>query len=286
MQAWIEILLRSIALFFVTLFFIRIMSRRNITQTTPFNFVNYIVIAVIASLMSVGIIANLVFGFIALSIWIIFSIALDYLTIRSKWVHDWVNGKETVLIKHGKIMEQNLLETRITAEELLRDLRSKNIFNLTDVEFAVMESTGEINAFLKADKKPVTAYDLGKKAAPRAEPQTVILDGNMLDESLASLGLNREWLKMQLGKIGVSIDNVFLGQVDSFGDLYIDLYDDSIVIPQPKVKEMLYATLQKSQADLMAFALQTKDQSAKSMYSENADKLGQLMRKIEPYLLR
>ena len=131
MQAWIEILLRSIALFFVTLFFIRIMSRRNITQTTPFNFVNYIVIAVIASLMSVGIIANLVFRFIALSIWIIFSIALDYLTIRSKWVHDWVNGKETVLIKHGKIMEQNLLETRITAEELLRDLRSKNIFNLT-----------------------------------------------------------------------------------------------------------------------------------------------------------
>lgn len=286
MQPWIEMLLRSIALFVLVIFFARIMGRRNIARTTPFNFINYIVIAVIASLISVGIITNLVLGFIALGVWVLFSIALDYLSIKSKWIHDLVNGKETVLIKHGKIMEQNLLETRITAEELLRDLRSKNIFNLTDVEFAVMESTGEINAFLKADKKPVTAYDLGKKVAPKAEPQTVILDGNMMDESLASLGLNREWLKAELGKIGVSIDNVFLGQVDSFGDLYIDLYDDSIKMPQPKVKEMMYATLQKSQADLMTFALQTKDQSAKDMYTQNADKLKQLIEKIEPYLLR
>jgi len=142
--------------------------------------------------MSVHIITNLAFGLIALSIWVLFPIALDYLSLKSKWIHDAVNGKETVLIKHGKIMEENLLQTRLTAEELLRELRSKNAFNLADVEFAVIEDTGDINVFVKAHKSPVSPYDLGMKVAPLAEPQTVILDGNMLDESLFSLGFNNE----------------------------------------------------------------------------------------------
>ena len=62
-----------------------------------------------------------------------------------------MNGKGTVLIK-GKIMEENLLKARITGEELLRDLRTKNVFNLADVEFALMESNGEINVLMKSDK--------------------------------------------------------------------------------------------------------------------------------------
>ncbi|AJQ28012.1 DUF421 domain-containing protein [Pelosinus fermentans] len=286
MQTWIQILLSSVSLFFLMLILIRLMGKRNIVRMTPFRFVSYIVAAVIAAIMSLNLIANLTFGFIALSVWVLFPIALDYLSLKSKWVHDIVSGKETVLIKHGKIMEENLLQTRLTAEELLRELRSKNAFSLADVEFAVMEDTGDINVFLKSHKKPVSSYDLGMKLAPLTEPQTVILDGNMLNESLFSLGFNREWLEIQLETIGVSIDNVFIGQVDSSGDLYLDLFDDSIQIPQPKVKEMLYANFEKSQADLMSFSLETKNEAARKMYSEHAEKLEQLMEKLKPYLLR
>lgn len=286
MQPWIQILLSSVSLFVLLLLLIRLTGKRNIARMVPFRFVCYIITAVIAALMSLNLIPNLAFGFIALGVWVLFPIALEYLSLKSKWVHDLINGKETVLIKHGKIMEENLLQTRLTGEELLRELRYKNAFNLADVEFAVMEDTGDINVFIKSDKKPVSAYDLGIKVAPLAEPQTVILDSNMLNEPLSSLGFNREWLGIQLETIGVSLDNVFIGQVDSSGDLYLDLFDDSVQLPQPKVKEMLYANFEKIQADLTSFALETQNESSKKMYSAHAQKLDQLMKKLKPYLLR
>ena len=286
MQTWIQILINSVSLFFLLLISIRLMGKRNVVRMTPFRFVSYIVIAVITALMSLNIITNFAFGLIALGVWVLLPIALEFLSLKSKWIHDVVNGKETVFIKHGKIMEDNLLQTRLTAEELLRELRSKNAFSLADVEFAVMEDTGDISVLMKAHKGPVSSYDLGIKVAPAAEPQTVILDGTILDEPLFSLGLNREWLGIQLETTGVSIDNVFIGQIDSSGDLYLDLFEDSMQLPQPKVKEMLYANFESSQADLMSFALETNDEATKQMYLEHAETLKQLMEKLKPYLLR
>ena len=286
MQAWLVILIKSISLFFLTLVLIRLLGKRSINRIAPFYFVSYIVIAMLAAMISANIITNVAFGFISLLVWVLFTFVLDYLSLRSKIIHDFINGKETVLIKHGKVMDENLHKERLTAEELLRQLRYRNAFNLADVEFAVMETTGDINVYLKSDKKPVTPHDLGIKVAPQAEPQTIILDGNILYEPLSSLGLNNEWLGIQMESKGVSLDNVFIGQVDSSGDLYLDLFNDSIEIPQSKVKEMLYANLEKSQADLLSFQLETEDKNAKAMYSMNAEKLKQLINRLKPYLLR
>jgi len=286
MSEWIEILLRSGGLFLLALFLLRIMGKRQPSRMNPFNFVNYMVIAIILALISLNVIRNVALGLTALGVWVILSVALDYLALKSKWVQDLINGKATIIMKDGKVMEENLLQVRYTGEELLRDLRSKNVFNLADVEFAVMETTGDINVFLKSEKKPVTPHDLDKQVSPQPEPQTVILDGNILNEPLSNLGLNRDWLKVQLDNLGVSRDNVFIGQVDGSGELYVDLFDDAIQVPQPKVKELLYANLDKSHADLLSFALDTKDDRAKEMYLKNAKKLKQLMEKLEPYLLR
>lgn len=286
MFGWLLILSRSIIMFFLGLFAVRIMGKRQPARMNPFNFVSYIVIAIIIALTVLNVITNLAFGLIALGVWVLFPVILDYLAIKSKWIHDLLNGKEAILIKQGKIMEENLFKVRLTGEELLRELRSKNTFNLSDVEFAVMETTGDINVLLKSNRKPVTPHDLEWKVAPQAEPQTVILDGNILDEPLADMGLNREWLRLQLEKTGVSLTNVFIGQVDSYGELYLDLFDDAIILPQPKVKEMLYANLEKCQADLSNFALETQNPDAKSMYSHNAERLKNLLIKLEPYLLR
>lgn len=284
MQEWALIFSRSISLFILVWVALRLMGKRNVSQIRPFNFISYIVIAIVASLMSLNLIP-LFYGFIVLFVWVAFPIALDYLSIKSKVMHELINGKETVLIKHGKIMEENLLSARMTGEDLLAQLRSKNAFNMADVEFAVMETNGEINPYLKSHKKPVTSYDLGKKVAPQAEPQTVVLDGNMLEEPLASLGLNPEWLNVELDKMGVALENVFLGQVDSSGGLYLDLFDDAVELPQPKVKEMLYANLERSQADLATFALQTEDNEAKAMFTKDSQKLEDLLNKLRPYLL-
>ncbi|MDO0825605.1 DUF421 domain-containing protein [Desulfosporosinus nitroreducens] len=279
-----QIILKSIALFFLVWAAVRLMGKRNMSQINPFSFISYIVIAIVATLMSINLI-NLATGFITLIVWAAFPIALDYLSIKSRLMHQLINGKEAVLIKHGKIMEENLMRVRMTGEDLLAQLRSKNAFNMADVEFAVMETNGTINPYFKSDKKPVTMHDLEKMSAPQAEPQTVVLDGNMLEEPLASLGLNPQWLSTELDKMGVSLENVFLGQVDSSGDLYVDLFDDAVELPQPKVKEMLYATFEKAQADLLTFNLQTEDEKAKEMYSKNYQSLEDLLNKLRPYLL-
>jgi uncharacterized membrane protein YcaP (DUF421 family) len=287
MQNWaISLLLRTIILFLLTLVIVRVIGKVNLAKVTPFKFVSYIVIAVIAASISLGLIQNIAFGFIVLATWVLLSLALDYLSLRSKLIHDFVNGRETILMKDGKVMEENLIDVRYTGEELLRELRSKNAFNLADVEFAVMESTGEVNVLLKSDKKPVTSHDLQRKVAPLSEPETVILDGNILDESLKNRGLDREWLKVQLSGLGVSLDNVFIGQVDSSGDLFIDIFDDSIQITQPQVKELLYASISKVQSDLLTFSLETNDLKMRKMYSNNANQIKKMMDKLEPYLLR
>lgn len=286
MSEWIVILLRSIVLFFLILIALRFIGKRSITRISPFNFVTYVFIAGITALIAVNIIENWALGIIALGVWVVLTIGLEYIAMKSKWVHDWVNGKETILIKQGKIMEENLAQVRLTGEELLRELRNKNVFNLADVEFAVLETTGELDVFLKSDKKPLTAHDLGHKVAPQAEPQTVILDGNIVTESLANIGLTSQWLTSQLESTGVSLDNVFLGQVDSSGDLYLDLYNDVFPMPQPKVKELLYANLEKIQADLMTYSLSTDDTTVKEMYIKNTEKIRNVMTMMEPYLLR
>ncbi|MBU3174485.1 DUF421 domain-containing protein [Clostridium estertheticum] len=286
MNSWLIILFNSIILFFLTLVVTRFMKKRNLSKVTPFEFISYVVIALIVTLISLDIIANIYFGLTALAVWSLLPIILDYASMKSKWIYNMINGKERVLIKDGKVMEDNLAKERMTGQEFLQELRSKKSFNLADVEFAVMETTGDINVSLKADKRPVTSYDLGIKVAERAEPQTVILDGNILDEGLTNSGLNRNWLKTELENKGVVLDNVFIGEVDSSGDLYLDLFDDVIQVPKSQNKEMLYASIQKSQADLMTFALETKNESAKSMYLRNAGELDKVMKKLEPYLLR
>jgi uncharacterized membrane protein YcaP (DUF421 family) len=286
MQDWLNILIRSAALFFVALVLVRVMGKRHPVRITPFFFVVYTVISLIVSLISVNIITNAVFGMIALGVWTGLAIAIDYLALKSKMVHDFINGKEAVLIKQGKIMEDNLSRSRLTGEELLRELRAKNVFDLADVEFAVLETTGEINVLLKSDKKPVSPHHLEWKVVPRSEPHTVISDGNILDEPLADLGLNRHWVMTELQKSGAALENVFLGQVDSSGELYLDLFDDAVQLPQAKAKEMLYAAIEKSQADLTAFSLETENGQAKAMYSKNAGRLKTVMEKLKPYLLR
>ncbi|WP_297429353.1 DUF421 domain-containing protein [Clostridium sp.] len=286
MNNWLILLFNSIILFFLAIIISKYLKKKILSRATPFDFISYAVIAIIITLMSLNMIDNIYFGLTTLAVWALMPLILDYASMRSNWVYNVLHGKERVLIKNGKVMEDNLSKERITGQEFLQELRSKKAFNLADVEFAVMETTGDINISLKSDKKPVTASDLGKQVGSKTEPQTVILDGNILNEGLTNAGLNQGWLTTQLEIKGVSLENVFIGQVDSSGDLYLDLFDDMIQVPKTEIKEMLYASIEKCQADLMSFSLECDNEATKTMYTQNADKLEQVMKKLEPYLLR
>jgi len=262
------------------------MGKTNLSKISSFKLITYIVIGIISALISLNLTPNTIFPFISLVAWILLSIALDYLSIKSKLVHDIVYGKETVLVKEGKVMEENLLKVRYTGEELLRELRGKNAFSFADVEFAVMESTGDINILLKSDKKPITPHDLKINVGNLSQPETIILDGTILDNGLVNRGLDRNWLDVQLSNLEVSLENIFIGQIDSSGDLYVDLFDDLIQVPQPKVKELLYSNIEKVYSDLTSYSLETKDPVIKEMYAQNANRMKKILDALEPYLLR
>ena len=167
------------------------------------------------------------------------------LSLKNKTARDFFEGKSTVLIKDGKILEDNLKKENIRVTNYW-NFSVESAFSVAEVEFAVLEPSGELNVLLKKDSQPLTAKDIGLKVPNEKEPQTVIMDGNVLDEPLSASGHNRAWLHSELEKLGVVIENVFLGQVDSYGQLTIDIYNDKLQMPSPQNKPLLLASLKMS----------------------------------------
>jgi uncharacterized membrane protein YcaP (DUF421 family) len=284
MLNWVDIVLRSF-IFLITLFLLtKWLGKKQLAELSFFEYVTGITIGSIAAEVTMGLERHIMHGIISMTIWALFPILIGTLSLKSKNVRDFVEGKATIVIKDGKIMEENLKKERYTIDEFLEKLRSKDIFQVSDVEFAVIEPNGDISALLKKENQPLTAKDIQLKVAPINEPQTVIMDGNILDEPLSTRGLNRGWLNEELEKMGVSIENVFLGQVDSYGQLTIDLYDDKINVPSPQEKPLLLASLKKCQADLELFALQTESKKSQQMYNKNANRLNNIVNKLKPML--
>lgn len=284
MPGWLEITLRSLAIFVGIFFIIKLLGKKQLSEMSFFEYIIGITIGAIAGSLSINRDIPVIYGVISLLIWILIPYLLNYLSLKSKNVRDFIEGSESVLIKDGKIMEDNLKKESYSIENLLNQLRKKNVFSTSDVEFAVLETDGNLSVLLKKDKQPLTPNDLNIPVGIEKEPQTVVMDGQILDESLKNRGLNRSWLKTELEKIGVAIENVFLGQVDSMGQLTVDLFDDNITVPEPIQKPLLLATMKKCQADLELFALATDVTQAKQMYAKHAQEIERVITKVKPLL--
>ncbi|MFB6362984.1 DUF421 domain-containing protein [Paenibacillus elgii] len=286
MQDWIHIVFRAISTIAILFLMTRILGKKQISQLTFFEYITGITLGEVAGFMSTDVEANYLNGFIALFLWFAVPLLLEMLTLKSKRLRDWFEGKGTVFIKEGKILENNLKKERYTADELLEQLRAKNVFNVADVEFAMLEPSGEVSVLLKKENQPLTAKHLGIKTAPERESQAVIIDGNMMDEPLATAGLSREWLLTELEKIGVTLENVFMGQVDAYGGLHVDLYDDMLLVPDDVSKPLLFATLKKCEADLSLYALAVKNEGAKRVYERCVEQMKRILEQAEPLLKR
>ncbi|MBE4909438.1 DUF421 domain-containing protein [Bacillus luteolus] len=284
MSEWVEVVIRSFGILIGLFLITKLLGKKQLSKLSFFEYIAGITIGNIAGTLSMDLRLNMANGISSILVWLLFPLVLSLLSLKSKTVRDFVEGKSTVFIKNGKIMEDNLKKEQYSADELLEQLRRKNIFRVADVEFALLEPTGEITALLKREKQPLTVGDIIKNSASIKEPQTVMMDGSILDEPLSTIGLNRGWLKEELDKIGVTPENVFLAQVDSFGQLTVDLYDDKVQVPPPVTLKLLQASIKKCEADFELFALQTESQAAKEMYMKNAEKIREIENKVKPYL--
>ncbi|MDI7743468.1 DUF421 domain-containing protein [Lysinibacillus fusiformis] len=280
MPEWLDITVRSV-LFVVVLFFMtKLLGKKQIAQLSFFEYVTGITIGNIAGESIMGLDGNMIYGLLAMTVVAAIPLIAGLISLKSKKFRDFTEGRGTLFIKDGKVMEDNLKKERITADELLQLLRKKNVFQVSDVEFAVLEPTGDLSVMLKKENQPLTPKDLDMKVASIKEPQTVIMDGKILDEPLATIGYSRGWLKTELEKLGVTIENVFLGQVNSYGELTVDLFDDKLQVPSPQDRPMTLSTMKKCQADLELFALATEDKKAKQLYTKNSEKLQNAIDKV------
>ena len=284
MSDWAHIFIRSIVFILVLIVMTRLLGKKQISEISFFEYVSGITIGSIAGEVIMGLDGNIGHGILAIAVFSGITLLVDIISLKSKKFRDIVDGKGTIIIKDGKVMEDNLKKEKYSLDDLGSLLRQKDVFNTADVEFAMLEPKGDLSVLLKKENRPLTPKDLQMKVANDKVPQTVIMDGTIVNDAMAAAGKDRNWLHMELDKLGVTVENVFMGQVDSYGDLTVDLYDDKIQVPSPQVRPLLLAMIKKCQADLELFALETESDKAKVMYNKNAKKLDEVISILQPYL--
>ncbi|MCS0652720.1 DUF421 domain-containing protein [Cytobacillus firmus] len=284
MPEWLLIGARSILFVGVLFVITKLIGKKQISELSFFEYVSGITIGSIAGEIIMGLDNHWASGILSIMIFGLVTLFADMLALKSKSFRDFFEGKGTIFIKDGKILEDNLKKERYSIDDLSSLLRQKNVFKAADVEFAVLEPRGDLSIMLKKENQPLTPKDLQLNLPQEKEPQTVIMDGNILNDPLAGSGKNKKWLKAEIEKLGLTQENIFLGQIDSFGDLTVDVYDDSIKVPAPQQRPLLLAMIKKCAADLEIFSLQTDSKSAQKMYEKNTEKLNQIIKKLAPYL--
>ncbi len=201
------------------------MGKREIGKLSIFDLVVSIIIAEVSAVSLQDLRLPLWHGAFIIAILVILQIGVSYLSLYSKKVHDFIEGKPAVLIEHGLINDSEMKRTRYTMSDLLVQLREKDIAAVADVEFAVLETTGKLSVFAKAQKQPVTSADLGVAVAPTILPASVIVDGQIDHDKLAAIGKSTKWLQDVLIAQGyANAKEVFYAAWDG-KSLYVDRKD-------------------------------------------------------------
>lgn len=226
MPELVLILIRSIVAFLLLFIMTRIMGKKQISQLTFFDYCVGITIGSIAATMSVDQNVKALNGLMSLIVWGLFPIIFAYLGMKSNTFSNITDGKAIILIEKGKIIEKNMRKNLLNINELMLLLREKNVFNISDVEVAVLETNGRLSVLLRTDQQPISASMLGVHVKKEHVPSILIMDGKMMKKSMEKIGYTEERLRNEIKKQGAhDISDVFLAQFDSRGQLYIDLYE-------------------------------------------------------------
>jgi len=219
-------LLRTLFLYFVILFVLRIMGKREIGKLSVFDFVVSIMIAEIAVFSIEDPKMPLLNGILPIFILVATQIFISFLSLKSKKIRDIFDGSPTVIIEHGRINDREMARHRYNLDDLMMQLREKNVGNIADVEFAVLEPSGKLSIVKKLEKSAITREDLGIKPIINGIPTPVIIDGQVIDHNLEKVGKTRLWLKQRLKKFGTTdFQKVFFASIDEMGNIFVDLKD-------------------------------------------------------------
>ncbi len=222
----ISTIIRTIILYIVVTFAIRLMGKRQIGDMQPNELVITLLISEIAAIPLQDNEQPILVGVAAILVLIFLEISISVLSVKSFFVRKILNGKSVVVVKNGVIDQQAMRSVRMTVIDLIEQLRNKDVFNIADVAFAVLEVNGNLSVLLKKDAQTVTPkdIDLNLPDTPLALP--VISDGKIVYESLRALQATPQKI-FKLLKHKSDVKNVFLMTLDRDGNHTIITKDDN-----------------------------------------------------------
>lgn len=213
--------LRTIILFILVIIIMRLMGKRQIGQLQPFEFAIAIMVSELAAIPMQNTGIPLLNGVIPILTLMILQLLISIFSMKSKVFSKLVDGTPSVLIENGKIVEKNLSRELYTINDLIEQLRIKNIPNIADVEFAILETNGQLSIIPKSQKRPVTPEDLNLNTSYEGLPLNIVVDGKPNNKALYAAKLDDVWLSQELSKIGVNdAGKILIASLDTKGNLF------------------------------------------------------------------
>ncbi|WP_429842821.1 DUF421 domain-containing protein [Brevibacillus sp. FIR094] len=227
------VLLRTLFSYFFLLILVRLMGKRELGKLSVFDVVISIMLAEMAALAIEDVDKPALRFYLPMLLIALLEVAFAFLSLKSKKFRDTVDGSADLIIENGQIREQAMRRNRLNMDDLMIHLRQKDVKNIADVEFALLEPTGQMSVFLKEQKEKVTREDFALMKKPQVGPVSykglpipLILDGKVRTEALSKIGQNQLWLKREIRKYGIKdIREVSFCSIDERGIMYLDKKD-------------------------------------------------------------
>ncbi|QGU96078.1 DUF421 domain-containing protein [Clostridium bovifaecis] len=220
------VMIRTTILYALVVLTMRLMGKRQIGELEPFELVIAIMISDLASLPMQDIRIPLIHGIIPILTLLILQSIITLLELKSEKAGAILTGTPSILIKHGKIDIKELRNQRLSFNDLIEELRLSGYYNISDIEYAILETSGQLSILPKVGINPVTKEDLKINTAQEVLPVTLILDGKINIKNLKSIHQTEEWLYNQLKANNIhSPKEVFLATKDSKGKFFYQLKD-------------------------------------------------------------
>lgn len=227
MNEGLVVFVRAIIGFFSLLIFARILGKQQISQLTFFDYVLGITLGSISGSLTTDLSSRAWPHWVGLISWAVLGYLMELISLKWRYASKCLEGEPTIVIMDGKIMEDVLKKMKYTVAELLALLRSKDIFNLKEVAYAILEPNGDISVLKKPEYLPLTPKDMNITVKPSGISTEMIYDGIVIEENLRQLNKDKKWLLEQLKIQGIKDPSeVFLLTLDPGGNLYIDKYND------------------------------------------------------------
>ncbi|MCG1026140.1 MULTISPECIES: DUF421 domain-containing protein [Dehalobacter] len=215
-------IVRTIILYLIIVLVLRVMGKRQIGQLQPFELVIILMISELAVIPSQDSGIPLMAGLFPVLILLLLGLAISEIALKSEKARGIICGTPTILINKGQILEGELRKLRYNLSDLLEQLRAKNLPNIADVEYAILETNGQLSVIPKTGKRPVNTQDLKLQVIAEGLPLALIMDGKLQQKNLEKSGVNIQWLNKELTKANVpDIKKVFFASIDSQRKLYI-----------------------------------------------------------------